>query len=526
MKRLVLMALLFPLSLWGQFAQQAANGLDYTDFAGNGRSYSSAGWLDAGTNYLQTQYPSATIFRESPGNVTNGGPCWSGGTGTAAECQYEWLLTAGSGQSIAASSGCGGGSTLFANAIEMPANTTATGLRAFIPAYIAQSGGTHSHVTFWMCMTTVANVGFAGWFQLGIPSSTSQTINCTWNGSGTAQVNCGASNVSFTAAAWHRIDIVFAGASSYFQIDLGTHNTFTANADDWNTITLIANYNSNSAGTEYFGPMTINGVSSNGTYATTGGWPLVTLSDWAGQSGTPTATSMRAGTHGGNDGWGENGSAVTFSFVTSPTGCGTYSYPGSVWAAGNVYSGNSGVYLQASWTSSQASTNWEDTWNSSISTPYSVGFPWCTDTTVASVSFTDQTGFGASSGWAFHICGSTSTSICTGSVGSFTNLLWCVENSGGTTVGCTPISNTTWYWVTALANPATGSDQTCLYNGSTFAKIACENTSDTGVGYGVLLGDVGAEEPGVSMSSYYGSVMKDPNGSFPLLPWPYGAYAP
>ena len=445
-----------------------------------------------------------------------GGGSESCGFGGASSCNQFWNLASGTNATVTS---CPAGGTVPAtNCLKLAHNATQTSLQSYgTMPLIPQSTGAVSTLTFSFYYTSATLQAFNTALVLQVVASGAQAYQTVSNSSGSGQWYWNDGNTAETVSTntWHYITVVINGASSYSSLDGGTHQTFTAPAHDYDEIILNSDTNSSDF---YYGPITI-------TTTYDGGWPPSSISDWAGGSGTPTATNLAAGTHCGNGVWGESGSTLTFTFDNTTS----IPFPGNHSACGTSYGGNTGVSLKAAWTPTSSS----DSWGIGINTTYSNlywGVYWRTNVSdFTNLTFTDQGGSSGSVGsdsTAWHICGSTSTTQCIGAT-PYTYLLICNENGAGTTIGCAQITNATWYWITG-ENLSTGADYLNVYNvnqttgavGSLVASFGPAGNPDNAPGaMQVRLGDVGGEAPGASMSSWYENlIITYADGSFPVLP--------
>lgn len=539
MKRIAIFMLLVCGAAWSQAPQvgQPSTGRDYADFASTGRSYTSAGWLGSnGRNYVQTRYPSGTIWRESFGNVTPGGTaCWSGATGSGLQCQQEMAVASGSGETITTAATCG--SAPFTNALKLPGSTVTVPVLYSYPPYLSLSTGATYDFFAYFCYDSAVTTGFDAIFQLGIPSSSNQAFQVLFNGNGSGQIFANSSTsstaVSVSTGVWHllHVHIIGGSASSYFNVDNGAQQTFTATSND--AVRMLIQGNFAGVTTNYYiGPMWITGSTNSG------GWPLDMYADWVSQTSTPTAAKMQAGTHGGNgdsaatgnDGWTLAGTNPTFAFTATPTGCPTLSYPGKNWAAGTLYTGGSGTYVESSTTAAATGANWNYTWNGTQKS-YTVTEFLCLNVAISnftsSNNFVDQGGAGHV---AYHICGSSvfSSTTCGNGGTPYSVIQICMENTGGSTVFCSQVSNQTWVAVvTNIVNG--GTDTQCFYNigVSSYTLLACGTGTDTNFVYSAVIGSGGSETSPTSFNTDFGPVMIEGHGLQTVwLPSPNGGYTP
>lgn len=461
-------------------------------------------------------YTTGTTFTES-WNKASGDPCWSGGTSV---CQQTWAVASGSGETVTTAPGSGWN---CANVLELPHAATGLELDAYgtIP-YIPQGTSSASYdLNFEYYYDSTNVTAFRNFLELQFPGAGTAALVLQQNSNGSGQVFLNtAGALALSTSTRHLIHIHVAGASSFAQIDGGTQTSFTAPSADWMEIKLFGD---TTGANLYFGNI----------YATAsgfpGGFPPSAFFDYAGgTSGTTvTAALLNGGTHCGNGGasfgnWTYNAGASTdkVEFDTANT----QNLASNLTVCTASYAGNTGVSIRHN--TPGTSTPGAAAEYTFVTTYPAVSFGlfWKVNTTLASVAFTDQgrinVGVG-NGGTAWHVCGSTSTSACLGSPGSFTSLLICAEANNGTTVGCAPITNNTWYWITF--NFTTGTDTFDVYDVTGHTQIATFSLTNSGnpaaATDNLFLGAVGSESPGVQLDSYYSNVIVDyADAQFPLLP--------
>lgn len=450
-------------------------------------------------------YPSGTVLKEQWSGGAD--PCWPGGSSV---CYQTWNPSSGSGQSLVSVSG-----QSFTQAIVLPAAATALNLDAYGTMPV-MSAATPFTLQVWFLFTSTVNTSYSAFMNLEAFSGGS-ALQASFSSNGSSQFYpfTTSATPSYTPNAWHYFTYVFNGSTAYSTLDGGS-TQYAANTPStaWNGIRLAGQGTAGNTSVE-FGPITINGST------VTGGWPPSMFADWAGASGSATSALLDGGTHCGGalGGWVENNSSggVTYAFDNTTS----QNLPAPLAVCGASYAGSTGISLKATWSATAASTNW----SYSVNTPYttiSCGVYWKTDASAsAGQTFTDQ--YACGDGPAFHICASTSTTACVSSTPPEPYLLLCVEESSDSaTIGCQPISSNTWYWVTSDWGPS-GTDNLNLYSASlsllkSFTATDVANTIGTLNDF-IHLGDVGGEQPGYAMDSWYANpIFEYADAQFPLLP--------
>lgn len=495
-----------------QANQQQANGRDFVSFPGGGRSYSSAGWGGNGRNYVPTIYPAGTVWREAMGNNLNGYPCWSGATGTNAQCTQTFDLASGSGETVTAANGCGSNAP-FANAIELPAATTPV-FYAYVPL-MSQSTANFTYDFYaWVCYSSTAGVSFDNILQFGSTSSYNQAANVYTDGSGSGKLVFASSSSSGTAitaaaGAWHLLHFHLVGGSStcYGTIDNSSStNTLTCASSDFYQLVIAG---AGSSANFYWGPMWITQSSLGG------GWPPTSFMDSAGGTNgtTVTTANLATATHCvapySNPPWTINlggSTAITFSTAES------IAVPVPVAACGAIYTGNTGVSLHYHNAGSTADDYLHYNFYTFSESVMMVVY-YYTPSSYSGLTYTDQLGIDAPGGAiAMHVCESNASSAATGlcQESGGTGLYMFAEADGTNSTTGYQVSTGTWYQLVFLTAPGGYSyltinsvNQSTGAVTGTLGSFTLASTAFSGGQADVWFGNA-AETPTVTMDSYVG----------------------
>jgi hypothetical protein len=481
--------------LFGQ-SVSGYNGRSYSTSFPNGRNYSTGG--------PGQSYATGTAFQEVFGNQTNGGAqaCWSGGTGSAAQCNQLWVVSAGSGQTITtAPSGYGFTST---NVLELPSGSTALSMD-----------------TYGTMPTVPPNTGFTVTAVMGVSAFDSSSVALVEfiDGSGHMEAWFGERSTGYyfnnqdqcaaSAASAVTLKIVSNGSTMSFYINGTQCGSSISDPGYMIREVLVA------GGTDF--NLYVQSIIVNGT-TVTGSWPPSSFSDWASQSGTVTASGLAAGTHSGNQSstassaWGQaSTTGVSFSFVSTTTP----SIPS--WTVGGAsYSGNTGVAYQMSVTTTAGSAGfWSESFLGSVYSNVSITLDF-----EFSANF-DDCDFAGLGGGSHGIINNLQLKNFSGSE----ELIAESDNTGTSSTIAVPLSTNTWYRVTWQIGP-TGTDNIDLYSISgtsqTLLGSATFPTDYTYSGSGVIyfqLGKTGDETQSESGTIDYANVgIAYANAPFPLVP--------
>jgi hypothetical protein len=455
------------------------------------------GGITVSTFFNGTTYSTGTVFTENFGNVTSnpsGQPCWTGGTGTAAQCQQLWNVTASSGSQsiVSAPSGWTG------NALKMASNATSVSMNTVgtFPAIPASSG-----IVITLNIYLSAN-----------PSSTTTLFQVVRPdlGGNLAAINANSTGFEWTtngtfcsaaAATVHTLIITLNGSSSTFKID-GTE--CGAAATDPGVVGGSVFLDGGTGFDTYVQSLTITGST------VTGGWPPNVLMDFAEQSGnTVNATNLQAGTHCGNAFSGTSVGnrqassliGVSFSFVTDGQ-----AFPSPAKVCSTNYPGTSNVALEMAVPSSAGpSGDWAAGFFQTVYSNAAVGL---------FVKITAAGTLGSLNlDWISTSSSSAVETMQFHDTGSGTAFTLCAENNtGGGTAQCTTnaLTGGTWYWV-GMNITSTGANIIWLYSASgTFI----EQKSFSGTAepfspgsYAVTLGKTGGETMSNSSRVEYSNVV-------------------
>jgi hypothetical protein len=461
--------------------------------------------------FAQQTYPSGTAFEENFGNATtNPQACWSGGTGTAAQCNQLWAVSAGSGQEIVtAPTGWSG------NALELPSGSTALNLKAYgtMPLIPASTGFT---LTFTVELSSY-------------PTSYTELIRLKQYTTGNIETQVQAYTGGFefyngttcgaAAGSTHTIVVVINGSSSLGEID-GTQC-----GNKWSDPGYPVGEIEVGGGTSYntyIQQITINGA------RVTGQWPPSFYANFNGQYGNTVSTStLQAGTVCNfnalsatqTGAWSQSSTTgITWSYVQ-----GGQPFANLLGACGGGYGGNVNVALEMTVpTSASPGGYWENTFYTNYS--------------MASVGFYAElvpTGtFGSGENIDFLLLGGSSDqyNVMYQSNSGGTEFYICFENQqGGGTAPCSrAISASTFYWITFDVTGPGGTNNVWIYNinanggvTSLFQELTEAGTHQAfGAGtFRIGVGKVGDETISNSANVIYSNIIVSAaNAPAPLMP--------
>ena len=450
-------------------------------------------------------------------------PVWTGGSSVA---HQTWLKVTGTTQAIVTAPYTG---FVCANVLELPTAGTALELDAVgsIPYVPSNSGSVLPYDIFmeFAYSSTTVNA-FNTVLEFDYPGTGTIAIQLeNWtSGSGQFQVN-GGTLFSMSAAARHILDFHLASGSnnSYVTVDGGSHvGAFTVAAADWNRLRL---FGSTSTANVYVGNVytSITGA--------TGGFPPTSFFDSAGLSNgvTVTGTTLASSLHCGNTGtqfdppvYTPGGSTDKMEGDTSNT----IPFPTTLTLCGSSYTGSTGISLRHNAPSGSAPAAFASVKGYTAYATVYVGGYWKTNF-AGNTTRVDQGGWGGGNGWLWGSYSSSSSS-CSGGAGGNGFFCICIEQEpAGSDIGCAPISNNTWYYITGdiVTN---GHDTVSVYNvnqstgaiGSLVQTFSPIDGGNLPGGWVFELGSTGSESPLTQADSYYSNwTFSQADGSLPLGPY-------
>ncbi len=480
----------------------------------------------SGIAHAGQSYSSGTVFKETWGASSGAELCWTDGP---TNCNQPWIniQTGGTGQSIVtAPSGMPSG-----NALKMQIAATGT------PTILETAGSfpliptsTAMDINFTLDVTSSSIAAYDNetFLCVGDPfigtgcngSLETAALVFTYDGSNFsiyANASTTSNNVNLTLNTHHTVHLHIAGASSYVSVDGGASSTFAAFSVPVNVVEFGLDGGNQDVATYYIGSdfaITASGMN--------GSWPPSELMDWAGQSGTPTANSIVAGTHCGN--------APAANIATS-TGnapftftAGGQAFLSSLSLCGASYPGTSNVILHMAIPSSTTGVGGFETisYNTAYSSS-SVGFyfRWNTNTG-ANLQFSDMAQLGN---------GDSNTPVnlqLNGQEGDGKEHLlletdWVTGTGGASnTYIAYGLASSTWYWATFDINAST-TDKASLYDTSgNLLGTSNFNTPMDGFTPGQLIFEIGKtgneNEPVPGYIDYSNVIVDYADAVFPLLP--------
>ena len=413
------------------------------------------GWIKQRNGFL------APLFGQTMNetwNQSSGESCFS-----TSDCVNRWQVVQGTAPVITTASTCGTGLPVT-NALELTSAATNPEIITYgtLPYITSYTGSASFDLYFWLCWDSATVESGGQVLQLQDASGEILLTVGPTGTNGSFYFNGTAFATGSTNGLWHLYHVNYAaGTTCEVQADGGAFTTFPCfNQGNYNFLAVFLSGEVGDADW-YVGPLYITVPTQRG-----GSWPPSALSDWAGGTGTPTATSLAAGTHCGNfegtGAWTENSiSGVTFAFSTGGT---TFTNPLNVCAT--QYRGNTNVSLEMSVPTTAGSGGYWEVEYWTVYPSVSVGQEfWFTGGPTQNTIGLDFIGLADNSGTIINaqlygVSGSNQLRLendvnqCTGTNGIIaTNLV-----AG------------THYWVT-FGISATGNDSMSLYNRSTNALI-------------------------------------------------------
>jgi hypothetical protein len=264
------------------------------------------------------------------------------------DCVNLWHLIQGTAPTITTASTCGATPSVggFTNAIEMTSAATnpqiqTYGTMPWVPSYTSSAS---FDFYWWMCWDSATEEGSGTLVTLEDSSGDQLFFFGPTGTNGSFYANGTSFATGSTNGLWHLYHVNYsAGTTCEIQADGGAFTTFPCfNQGNFNFISAILEGETGDANF-YFGPVYITAPNY-----IIGSWPVSAFSDWAGMSGTPTATSLAAGTHCGNS---SNGSSSGWSQtantgITFATSTGSTTFTNPLNACGTQYTGNTNISLE------------------------------------------------------------------------------------------------------------------------------------------------------------------------------------
>lgn len=433
-------------------------------------------------------------FTEGWNNAVAPQLCWTGGSSV---CNQTWGILQGSAPTLVTAPSSG---WYRPNVLEFTANATRGQISHM--GTLQSIAGTGTTTDIWIeFYFDSASMGTSDIIHFDTYGG-SFAYYFTYGGGGLCWMGNGSVQVACTANARHVLHVHLSGASSYDDLDSGTHNTFTA-SNAWYEVVLSGDTVAN----VYFGSVYMFNTAKPACATSP-----TALYDAAGtSSGTVTATGLNSGTHGGNGTW----TLDTINNMSFAWGTASYSaFPSPLSVCQTSYTGSTGnvvvMTMPVAATSDGNLRYAPMSWSPNITS----GFLWSYTETGLN-NGVDFFGIGSSSG--------TIDNVQLDQVGSAQQI--CFENDfGSSSAPCINynVAQSTWYWVT-FGVSSTGADTVYLYSypALTLLGSAASNGTDhtyNGPQVFFLLGKTGSEAITNAVTMKFADVMFDTTGTLPLLP--------